>query len=237
MQYKHIVEGRFRERPNRFIAYVEIDGVVETVHVKNTGRCRELLMPGVKVYLEVAENPNRKTKYDLISVEKQREDGLPLLVNMDSQAPNQAAEEWLKTGSLFSPDAVIRREVTYKGSRFDFYVEDGVRKIFLEVKGVTLEQDGHVSFPDAPTERGVKHVEELIGCMQEGYEAYILFVIQMKGILDFSPNDVNHPQFGAALRKAAQAGVQILAMDCVITDTTMTIDAPVEIKLDNQCEA
>lgn len=231
MQYEHIITGIFRERPNRFIADVEVDGTLETVHVKNTGRCRELLVPGARVYLSVSDNPNRKTKYDLIAVEKVRKGLAPLLVNMDSQAPNQAAEEWLRKGSLFSKEAMIRREVVYGASRFDFYIEDEERRIFLEVKGVTLEQNGHVSFPDAPTERGVKHIQELIHCMKEGYEAYLLFVVQMKGITDFSPNDDNHPQFGEALRGAADAGVQILAMDCIVTDTTMQIDQPVPVLL------
>lgn len=234
MQYEHIAEGIFRERPNRFIAHVEIDGTLETVHVKNTGRCRELLVPGVKVYLSVSDNPSRKTKYDLVAVEKRRKDFPPLLVNMDSQAPNQAAEEWLKQGSLFSKEAVLRREVVYGASRFDFYIEDGERKIFLEVKGVTLERDGHVSFPDAPTERGVKHIQELVHCMEEGYEAYLLFVVQMKGITDFSPNDENHPQFGEALREAVAAGVQILAMDCIVTDQSMVIDRPVPVLLNER---
>lgn len=231
MQYEHIITGIFRERPNRFIAYVEADGRIETVHVKNTGRCRELLIPGAKVYLAKADNPSRKTKYDLVAVEKKRE-GLPaLLVNMDSQAPNQAAAEWLTTGGLFSKEASIRREVVYGASRFDFYIEDGGRRIFLEVKGVTLEQNGHVSFPDAPTERGVKHIQELVQCRKAGYEAYLLFVVQMKGITDFSPNDANHPQFGAALRAAEAEGVRILAMDCVITPVSMKLDQPVPVLL------
>lgn len=231
MQYNHIVTGIFRERPNRFIARVEIDGALETVHVKNTGRCKELLIPGVKVYLAESDNAGRKTKYDLVAVEKIRKPLPPLLVNMDSQAPNQAVEEWLGNGSLFSRQAVIRREVTYGGSRFDFYIEDGERQIFLEVKGVTLEQDGHVSFPDAPTERGVKHIQELIHSMEEGYEAYLLFVVQMKGIKDFSPNDEHHPMFGQVLRQAEAAGVHVLAMDCIVTDCTMQIDQPVPVLL------
>lgn len=231
MKYREIVRGIFQERPNRFIAYVDINGTCETVHVKNTGRCKELLIPGSIVYLEVSDNPNRKTKYDLVAVEKKRNGLVPLLVNMDSQAPNAAVEEWLQHGNLFSSQAVIRREVTYGASRFDFYIEDGTRRIFLEVKGVTLEQEGHVSFPDAPTQRGVKHIEELMGCVQSGYEAYILFVVQMKGILDFSPNDENHPEFGCTLRKAQQAGVQILAMDCIITPDSIILDTEVPVVL------
>lgn len=233
MQYEHIVTGIFRERPNRFIAHVEVDGIMETVHVKNTGRCRELLVPGAKVYLAVSDNPNRKTKYDLVTVEKIRK-GLPtLLVNMDSQAPNQVAEEWLKDSSLFSKEAVIRREVSYGASRFDFYIEDGKRRMFLEVKGVTLERNGHASFPDAPTERGVKHIQELIHSKEEGYEACLLFVVQMKGMTDVSPNDEHHPQFGEALWQAEAAGVQILAMDCIVTENTVRIDQPVPVLLNH----
>ena len=231
MRYNRIVEGIFLERPNRFIAKVEINGVVETVHVKNTGRCRELLKPGVTVYLEESDNPDRKTKYDLVTVEKVRPELPTLLVNMDSQAPNQAAEEWLRKGLLFSKGAEIRREVTYKASRFDFFIQDGERRIFLEVKGVTLENQGQVSFPDAPTERGVKHIRELISCMEEGYEAYLLFVIQMKGVNAFSPNDENDPAFGIALREAEQAGVKLLAMDCIIARDSMELDQPIPIVL------
>lgn len=231
MKYRHITQGIFRERPNRFIACVEIAGVLETVHVKNTGRCRELLLPGACVYLEESENPGRKTKYDLVAVEKQRGFQPPLLVNIDSQAPNQAAEEWLRKGHLFSPEAVVRREVTYGASRFDFYIEDGERRIFLEVKGVTLEQEGCASFPDAPTERGVKHIEELMRCLREGYEAWLLFVVQMKGMSEVSPNDQNHPAFGEALQRAVKAGVHVIAMDCKVTKDSMEIDEEVPVRL------
>ncbi len=231
MKYSRVIEGVFLERPNRFIARVSIKGKTETVHVKNTGRCRELLQPGTRVYLEEADRPGRKTKYDLIAAEKLRK-GLPsLLINMDSQAPNQAAEEWLKQGTLFSKQAQIRREVKYKNSRFDFYIQEGKRRIFLEVKGVTLEQEGRVSFPDAPTQRGVKHLHELISCLKEGYEAYLLFVVQMKGIREFSPNDENDPAFGTALREAARAGVRILAMDCVVTKDQMQVSKSVPVVL------
>ena len=201
MKYENIVQGEFVERPNRFIARVIIDGNVETVHVKNTGRCKELLIKGRTVYLSRAANPERKTKYDLIAVDK---DGL--LINMDSQIPNGAAEEWLRNGNVFSEDAVIRREVTYGKSRFDLYVEDGDKRAFMEVKGVTLENDGVVMFPDAPTERGVKHIRELMTCINNGYEAYILFVIQMNGVKFFCPNYKTHPEFAAALKEAAEAG-------------------------------
>lgn len=232
MKYKQIISGIFLERPNRFIAHVEIDGVPEIVHVKNTGRCKELLLPGRTVYLSVADNPSRKTKYDLIAVEKQRDGAPPLLINMDSQIPNAAAEEWLKKGTLFSSHAVIRREVTYGNSRFDFFVTDGERKAFLEVKGVTLEEKGIAMFPDAPTERGVKHLHELIQCRQDGYEAYVLFVIQMKEMMVLRPNDATHPAFGDALREADRAGVKILAMDCAVTPDRIVLDEAVPVQLD-----
>ncbi len=234
MKYKQITEGIFLNRPNRFIAHAEIDGKVETVHVKNTGRCWELLLPGSRVYLSVSDNPNRKTKFDLIAVEKRRDGASPLLINMDSQIPNAAAEEWLRKGLLFSSDAVIQREVTYGSSRFDFFMTDGNRKIFLEVKGVTLEENGIAMFPDAPTQRGVKHVRELMQCIQAGYEACILFVIQMKGMIAFCPNDKMHPAFGEVLREAEGAGVKLLAMDCIVTPDSMKLDAPVPVRLDER---
>ena len=224
MTYKNIFEGKFLSRPNRFIANVEIEGKLETVHVKNTGRCRELLTTGATVYLEKSDNPLRKTKYDLVAVLKG-----DMLINMDSQIPNDVAYEWLKNGNLFSKNAKIRREVTHNKSRFDFYIEDGNRKIFLEVKGCTLEQEGIAMFPDAPTERGVKHIEELIGCVNEGFEAYILFVIQMKPIKFFMPNDSTHKAFGDALRKARDGGVRILAYDTVVTPNSIKIDKEVKI--------
>lgn len=227
MKYNNIVEGRFIERPNRFIAKVEIDGITETVHVKNTGRCRELLVKGTTVYLEKSNNPERKTGYDLIAVLKNGK----TLINMDSQIPNAVTEEWLRKGNLFSKDAVIRREVTHNKSRFDFYIEEGGRKIFLEVKGCTLETDGIARFPDAPTERGVKHINELIDCVNEGFEAYILFVIQMKGIKHFEPNDKTHSAFGDALRNAESKGVNILAYDCNVTKDTIEIDKEIKVLL------
>lgn len=232
MKYDKVVSGTFISRPNRFIAKVNIDGAEETVHVKNTGRCRELLVPGSRVYLSQADNPGRKTKFDLIAVEKQRDNKSFLLINMDSQVPNAAAEEWLRIGKIFSADAVIRREVKYGSSRFDFFIEDGKRKAFLEVKGVTLEKNGIAMFPDAPTERGVKHIHELIQCVKNGYEAYILFVIQMKDIKEFRPNDETHAEFGHVLRKAAQKGVNILAVDCSITKDSIEISDNIPIKLE-----
>jgi len=231
MRYSHVIPGIFLSRPNRFIAQIDVDGTETTVHVKNTGRCRELLVPGVRVYLSVSDNPQRKTKYDLIAVEKRREGHPALLVNMDSQVPNDVAAEWLPQSGLFSAGAVIRRESVWRNSRFDFYIEDGPRKMFLEVKGVTLEHDGHASFPDAPTERGVKHIHELMDCQSEGYEAAILFVVQMGEMLELRPNDETHPAFGQALREAAASGVRILAMDCSIEPDTIVIRQPVPVTL------
>ncbi len=231
MIYKNIVKGFFIFRPNRFIAHVEIDGKEEIVHVKNTGRCKELLTPGCVVYLSVSDNPARKTKYDLIAAEKQRDNLPSLLINLDSQIPNDAAEEYFRKGTLFSENAVIRREVKHGNSRFDFYIEDNGERIFLEVKGVTQEMNGTALFPDAPTERGVKHIEELILCTKDGYKAYILFVIQMKEIDRLIPNDGTHKAFGDALRKAKEAGVEIIAMDSVVTPDSIVIDKEVPVVL------
>lgn len=231
MRYEKIIHGSFISRPNRFIAKVLVNGKEETVHVKNTGRCRELLQPGCTVYLSVSDNPARKTAFDLVAVEKRREGKLPLLVNMDAQAPNAVAEEWLGAGNLFPKGAEIRREVTFGNSRFDFYLQYGERKAYLEVKGVTLEENGCACFPDAPTERGVKHLRELTALVSEGYEAYVLFVIQMGEMRQFSPNDVTHKAFGDALRAAAAAGVQILAMDCSVTPDSLILNAPVPVVL------
>ncbi len=231
MKYKNIVEGIFLQRPNRFIANVVINGEIHTVHVKNTGRCKELLREGCTVYLETSDNPKRKTKYDLVAAVKEREDLPSLLINLDSQIPNDVAEEWFKKGHLFSPDAIIRREVKYLNSRFDFYIEDKGKKAFLEVKGVTQENEGIAMFPDAPTERGVKHIEELIRCKGQGYEAYILFVIQMKGIHRLIPNDTTHKAFGDSLRKAQKSGVKILATDCIVSPDSITADTIVPVEL------
>ena len=230
MQYQKVVSARFCNRPNRFIAQVEVDGILETVHVKNTGRCKELLVPGCTVYLSASENPMRKTKYDLIATEKITENGA-LLINMDSQIPNDVVAEWLKKGTFVSSDARIFREKTHGASRFDFYIEDGDRRIFLEVKGCTLEKEGVALFPDAPTERGVKHLHELAHCIGEGFEAYVLFVIQMKGISHFSPNDQTHRAFGDALRTAANGGVKVLAFDSIVTPDSILLDEPVEVCL------
>ncbi|MBR2372882.1 MAG: DNA/RNA nuclease SfsA [Lentisphaeria bacterium] len=231
MKYQNIEKGKFLIRRNRFVAEVEISGRQETVHVKNTGRCRELLLPGSEVFLTRAENPERKTRYDLIAVSKERNKKTPLLINMDSQIPNAAAMEYLQTSGIFSHNAVFKREVTYKNSRFDIFVEDGSRKIFIEVKGVTLENNGVALFPDAPTERGVKHLEELAQSVEEGFEAWVFFVIQMKEIKYFTPNDTMHSEFGTALRHAAGSGVKVIAMDCLITPDSIKIDAPVKVEL------
>lgn len=228
MKYKKILSGIFINRPNRFIANIDIDGKIETVHVKNTGRCKELLKKGCRVYLSESDNPLRKTKYDLVTVEKICENGDKILINMDSQAPNDAVYEWLK-GGLFSQDAQVRREVKFGDSRFDFYIEDQGKPAFLEVKGVTLEEYGTALFPDAPTERGIKHINELMGALPEGYETYIIFVIQMKNIKCFMPNYKTHPKFGEALQKAKSAGVKILAYDCKILPDEMVIDQPVNV--------
>lgn len=226
MRYKNIEPAIFLERPNRFIAYVEQAGRREICHVKNTGRCKELLLPGASIYVQRQSNPARKTALDLIAVKKGEK-----LINMDSQIPNKVAEEWLKKGNLCSRSAKIRPECKYGNSRFDFYMEDGERKAFIEIKGVTLEENGIARFPDAPTERGVKHIRELIDCRQEGYEAFILFVIQMKGVSMMEPNDMTHAAFGEALREAAAAGVQILAYDCRVSPDEIEIDERVEVRL------
>jgi len=230
MKYDNIVSASFISRPNRFIARVAIDDEENIVHVKNTGRCRELLLPGRKVYLTRSDNPARKTQYDLIAVEKPSGSTVQI-VNIDSQAPNKAAEEWLRGGGLFSVGADVRREVTFGGSRFDFCINSGGRISYLEVKGVTLESEGTALFPDAPTERGVRHINELIECARQGYGAYILFVIQMKGIHTLRPNDATHRAFGDALRLAWQSGVTVLAADCIVTADSMVIDSPVAVDL------
>jgi len=224
MTYGKVVSGTFLARPNRFIAQVEINGQVEVCHVKNTGRCRELLVPGARVYLQDCASPTRKTQYDLIAVEKGK-----LLINMDAQAPNHVAAEYLP--HLFPGVTTIRPETKYGNSRFDFYLETHREKWFVEVKGVTLEQDGIAKFPDAPTQRGVKHIEELIRCQADGYRAMLLFIIQMKGIQYLIPNDDTHPTFGATLRKAAASGVTVKAVDCLVTSDSLTADQSVPIYL------
>jgi len=226
MQYANIRPAVFCSRPNRFIAKVEIDGQEETVHVKNTGRCKELLVPGRTVWLETGTNPARKTKYDLIAADK---DGL--LVNMDAQAPNKVFAEWAEQGNFISGLTLLRPETTWGRSRFDFYWEAGERKGFVEVKGCTLEDDGYCRFPDAPTERGVKHLNELVACMADGYEAAVCFVIQMAGMKSFSPNDATHPAFGDALRAAHAAGVQVLAVGCHVEPDSLEITHRIPVVL------
>lgn len=258
MRYSKVVSGKFISRPNRFIAHVEIDGVDTVVHVKNTGRCKELLVPGCKVYLEKPDNPARKTPYDLIAVEKvvpaksaRSMTSKTLLINMDSQAPNKVAGEWIRSHQeLFPEITFLKPEYTFGNSRFDFYVEfKGVgktkaekaklHKMFIEVKGCTLEFDGHAKFPDAPTERGVKHLTELADILREKraaedgteYECGILFLIQMKGCHKFSPNVETHAAFGDAMKKARDAGVRIFVYDCKVTPETLVSDAPVALEL------
>ena len=225
MRYANMTPGTFLARPNRFIAHVEIDGQIEVCHVKNTGRCRELLPIGAKVWCQRSDNPARKTKYDLIAVQKGDR-----LINMDSQAPNAAAKEWLLAGGLGQIEN-LRAETVHGDSRFDFsFTKDG-KPCFLEVKGVTLENDGICAFPDAPTDRGAKHLRGLTQAARDGFGAYVLFVIQMADVKYLRPNDETDPAFGNALREAAANGVAVLAVDCAVTPDTMTIRLPVLVKL------
>lgn len=225
MKYKNTVKGRFLSRPNRFIANVEIDGKVCVCHVKNTGRCKELLTEGAAVILDVSDNPARKTAYDLVAVYKG-----DLLINMDSQAPNRVVGEWISAGG-FDGVTYVKPECRYGGSRFDFYVEAKGQKIFAEVKGVTLEDDGVVMFPDAPTERGVKHLRELCDAAEKGYGAYVFFVVQIERCKYFTPNAKTHPEFAKALCAAKEKGVVIRALNCRVTEDTLEIigDIPVEL--------
>ncbi len=216
MKYQNIIHGKFQNRPNRFIAKVMVEGILETVHVKNTGRCKELLLPDSEVILEISDNPNRKTKYDLIAVYKE---GLGL-INMDSQAPNKVAYEWLKEQDY----DFIKPEYTFGKSRIDFYMEKGEKKYLMEVKGCTLEVDGIGYFPDAPTERGVKHLRELAKARGEGYECIAAFVIQMEGVHQVLPNVETHPEFGVALEEAKAAGVRILYLGCHVEEDELRVD-------------
>lgn len=226
MRYENMVPGTFLARPNRFIAHVQIAGNVEICHVKNTGRCRELLPEGAQVWCQQFDSTTRKTKFDLITVQKGAR-----LINMDSQAPNVAAKEWLLAGGL-GEISQLKAEDTHGDSRFDFsFLKDG-KRCFLEVKGVTLEQDGVCAFPDAPTQRGVKHLQGLTRLAGEGYGAYVLFVIQMADVRYLHPNDATDPAFGQALRQAADGGVTVLAMACHVTEDTMDIREPVPVVLD-----
>lgn len=227
MRYENIVKGRFVSRPNRFIAIVDINGKEEVCHVKNTGRCKELLTKNAQVFLEKSKNPNRKTLYDLVAVIKNG-----FIINMDSYAPNIAFGEFLRSGNLFSDAKIIKSEYKYGNSRFDFYVkEKNGKENFIEVKGVTLEENGVVMFPDAPTERGLKHINELINAVKMGYGGYIVFIIQMKNVRYFTPNKNTHIEFCNALINARNMGVKILAYDCKISETEMNISDKVKIIL------
>ena len=226
MKYKNIKEGIFKERPNRFIAYVEIDGTLEVCHVKNTGRCKELLAPNVRVYLEESDNPDRKTKYDLISVYKGDK-----LFNIDSQAPNKVFGEWVKDSGYFKNVTLVKPEKKFGNSRFDFYIEADGKNIFAEVKGVTLEKDGVLMFPDAPTERGVKHINELAECVKEGYEAYSVFIIQTDYAKYFTPNKETHPEFAAALKNALKNGVKVLCLTCNVTADEIFVKDEIDYKI------
>ncbi|MBR3474537.1 MAG: DNA/RNA nuclease SfsA [Oscillospiraceae bacterium] len=226
MKYEHIRKAVFLRRPNRFIAHIDLDGAETVCHVKNTGRCRELLVPGAEVYIQRASNPQRKTAWDLIAVQKGER-----LINMDAAAPNAVFGEWLRAGGPGFVPELLRPECVHGGSRFDFYLEHRGRRIFAEVKGVTLEEDGVVRFPDAPTERGAKHIRGLRACLSEGYEAWAVFVIQMKDVQHFEPNRKTDPAFAEALTAAAEAGVKILALDCSVTPDSLALADPVPVRL------
>lgn len=231
MRYQNIHKAVFLSRPNRFIAKVLLDGQEVTVHVKNTGRCKELLIPGCTVYLEQSDNPARKTAYDLVTVEKPLAGGGTKLINMDAQAPNRLFQEWAEAGHFRPGLTLLRPETTFENSRFDFYWEAAEKKGFVEVKGCTLEEDGWTYFPDAPTERGVKHLRELVRAREQGYEAAVCFVIQMADVNGFSPNDRTHPAFGEALRDAHAAGVEVLAYECAVSPTEVYITTAAPIVL------
>lgn len=227
MKYEKVVKANFAIRINRFTAKVVINGIEETVHIKNTGRCKELFTPGAVVYLNYTNTEKRKTKYDLIAVEKNSNK----VVNVDSQIPNDLIADWIKSSGLFSENAKIKREVFFQNSRFDLYIEDGERRAFIEVKGVTLEENGIALFPDAPTERGLKHLSESMNAIDNGYEAYVIFVIQLKGVTSFSPNIKTHKAFADMLSAAKKHGVKILALDCIVTPDNIEVDKSVEVVL------
>lgn len=224
MKYANIKEGIFIERVNRFIAYIDVDGKVEVCHVKNTGRCKEILVKGCKVFVQEFDSKIRKTKFDLISVYKGNR-----LINIDSQVPNKMFSEWVKLGNLFKDIKVFKSEVFYKNSRFDFYVEYEDKKAFIEIKGVTLENEGVVLFPDAPTSRGVKHLKELVSAREEGYEAYVIFIVQMEGVKYFTPNYETHKEFGDTLSFCKNNGVNILAFDSVVLKDEIYIKDSVKV--------
>lgn len=226
MKYESIVKGRFIKRLNRFVALCEIDGEEIYCHVKNTGRCGEILVPDAECYLEKSDNPDRKYAYSLVVVRKGER-----LINIDSQAPNKAAGEFISSGYFCVQPELLKAEKCYGNSRFDFYFEHDGKKAFLEVKGVTLENGGSVFFPDAPTQRGTKHLNELCSCIEDGFEAYVLFVVQMKGVSSFSPNKLTDPDFSTALKRASQQGVHILAYDCYVSENEMKIKDKVPVVL------
>lgn len=226
MVYENIVEAKFIARPNRFIAHVQVNGQLEVAHVKNTGRCKELLLENSQIFLQEFDSPKRKTKYDLIAVLKGDR-----LINMDSQIPNKVFEEFAKEGRFIPNITYIKAESTYKESRFDFYIEAGERKIFVEVKGVTLEENGVCRFPDAPTLRGIKHINQLIEATKEGYEAYVVFIVQLDNVSYFTPNDITHKDFGDTLRKAKAEGVNLLALTCSVSPTSIRAKDVLDIVL------
>ncbi|HPF43132.1 MAG TPA: DNA/RNA nuclease SfsA [Syntrophomonadaceae bacterium] len=226
MQYHNVRTGKFIFRPNRFIAHIEIDGREEICHVKNTGRCKELLVPGANIVVQEAVSEKRRTKFDLLGVYKGER-----LVNIDSQIPNKVFHEWIETSNFFPELSYIKPEYTYRDSRLDFYMEAGNRKILTEVKGVTLENDGVALFPDAPTERGIKHVNDLCHAVSEGFEAYLFFIIQMKDVLYFTPNRDTHPAFAEAVKKAVLQGVKVIALDCMVTANSITARDFVSIRI------
>ena len=231
MKYNKMIKAKFIERPNRFVAYCEIDGEVEKVHVKNTGRCKELLIQGCEVYLEESDNPSRATRYSLIATKKGER-----LINMDSQVTNKMVLESLKDKSLVLPGfdeeiELIKSEKTYGNSRFDIYLEGKTKKAFIEIKGCTLEIDNVVKFPDAKTERGVKHVKELIQVKEDGYLAYIIIVIQMEYVLYFTPNIENHKEFADVLKEAEEKGVKVLAYDSIVDIDSIKLNKPVKVIL------
>lgn len=226
LTYENVVPGVFQSRPNRFIALVDAGGETQICHVKNTGRCRELLIPGARVWLSESPNPARRTRFDLIAVQKGGR-----LINMDSAAPNRVFAEYLEKGLLLPSPTAIRPEIRFGDSRLDFYVENETTRAFCEVKGVTLEKDGVTLFPDAPTERGVKHMRELIRCVEAGFSAWAVFIVQMSDVKYFTPNRATHPEFADALRAAHTAGVRLLALNCVVSPASITAGRGVEIVL------
>lgn len=226
MNYTHVQQGIFLARPNRFVAHVQLNGGLAVCHVKNTGRCRELLLPGSRVLVQKEQNPLRKTPYTLIAVYKGN-----ILVNIDSSAPNKALAEWLPQSRCWGVPTLIKPEAVLGESRLDFYVETTTQSLYIETKGVTLEQDGVALFPDAPTQRGIKHLQELVRCKQAGHGAAVVFVVQMSGVRHFAPNIKTHPAFGPALQQAAAQGVQVMAMDCRVTPESLAIQNPVPVRL------